>query len=175
MLLRGECASLRFEWEVRDLAAAPAGDHQRVLVLRGEIAVGVVRLQHGDRAAHLFVHRGEDVGTVGCLALQPAARPTEVRTLGHMQQPAGGVQRRQALVIVVVGEQVPVLVEAESTWVPQSARETPQVGPIRPDAEDGTDAVVGHRRPVFVADADDFVALTLRVRRAVGASGVLGG
>ena len=176
MLLRGEGTALRFERKIRNLAAAPAGDHQRVLVLRGEIAVGVVRLQHGDRAAHLVVHSGQDVGPVGRLALQPAARPTEVRTLGHMQQPTGSVQRRQALVIVVVGEQVPVLVEAEPARIPQPAREAPQVGPVGADAEHGPHAVVGHRSPVGVADANGLlkVALSLRDRERARRNGVLG-
>ena len=147
-----KCCAFVFERIPRHRAAAPTGHEQIVAILRREKVFVVICLTHRDGAAHAVEHGAEHVGSVGSLREHPAARPTEIAVRRDVIQTPRHVIARQSFVVVVVGEQVPVAVEAKAATVTQATGDNAKVAAIGPTAKDATDARVRNLRPCRLAE-----------------------
>ena len=70
---------------------------------------------------HVATHRLDEIVAVGAFRGHPATRPTEVDALNHVQQFGRGIAIGAALVVVVVGEEVPLRVEAQADGAAEAA------------------------------------------------------
>ena len=105
--LRRERRALRLQHIPRDGEAVPSA-HQQLAAKRGDRRLVIEAHVARHAAAEVRVDRIEEVGAVRALARHPTARPAEVRVRRHVQQSHRSVQIGAALVVVVVGEQVPL-------------------------------------------------------------------
>jgi len=126
----------------------PAGQQQVAPVPGRQARFVVVRLPHRDTTAHVRDHRLQQIGTLGCLPGHPPARPAEVGSGSHVQQAAGHVVQRQALVVVVVSEQVP----AQATTVAGATSHHLQVAAVGEAPQHAADPRVGHPRPLGLTE-----------------------